>query len=698
MNETVRKGGRDADPRFHVIPGTRYPSPRGWQERPVVVFDVCRGDTIVLKGRDRQRERDAFLCELERVGHGPSGVVAIQQDADIASFAWRRNVGWKSLPSLTSPSYRGGYCPRSFMDDAGLWHDVHDERTSLLSPVLSRGSRLLIVSDYAYDDRAIHKVASLAGPGIADIEMMHFNGQTLRPIAPAEIERIRWKYAAHDRFLFNYGQNMYVICGRAWVAAAREFGRTQAQVEVSVPSPIRYGSLSSRLSDPIALQMLYALHDHGPTMEASGRRLRDPHSGAIAAMETFPFFERQDGHFTFSWQGSGKYAPWRLDMGTPDDRTSRMYEWGGIIHVIKDLVAAGLVGLADGKAVITPLGGRFLDLLGRQGHDPDMPLRWRTVDGRFGAPEDIPAMDRWLNRTFRGLKRATARLPASPPTEETETKWPRVGENRVLVRGYMASLDTSKLEAPVVQALIAEFTKHESVTPLKDRRFGVVRSDVGFGQEEQVLGLWIGIPLAIQFLYVGDVFKLDYLKDWSLIDEEAMRWKETHPLFPSAHDLPETIQIGRTSQAQETFVVPPEAAVLEKDAAFSIVVKGRIFQIDEAACENAFVKRHFQRYRRGVRQLMPSDGVRITGERGGMHVLSLGLMAGRLDHGTGRLTVQTRFSPVRLDHISWLAGCMESEGEFPFDRPGLSKDSYWLISADGSFRELSEDEVAQARC
>jgi hypothetical protein len=696
MNDAVRKGRRLTDIDLFDLPSppsTPYEPEADWQNRPVVVYSVRRDDDYVIKGREKFKERGAFLREIGQLGYKPTDVIDIQPDASIASFQWPRNLAWKDLPVIQTPTYRGGYCPRMVMDDAGLQRGTrtansprgnHDDSVER-SPIINASTRVLVVADYHRNDRTLFEVSAVAGPELADLALMHFDGTRLEPINPDEVAEIQRHFSAHDRFVFNHALNLFVIGGRAWLKAAREYGYSQQHVEYYVPQP----NPNWRSAHPLALQILYSLRAQGALAKEQGKNeiydlLKSPSRMAAA----LPFFRIEGNHLVFEWKGSGRYAPWIEDLGEFENGVEMERAWDGVVHLLSDLVMADLIGTDGSRVALSGLGHRYLELMGDEADDPDVLLRWRTSDGCLGAPEDVPAMDRWLNRAFRAIKRKVNGLSASPPTEAVDQPWPPTAKNVIYARGYSTPLSAEMLADPDIAALLAEFARHEDANDLCNRECGIIRSHVGFGEAGTPKGLWLGIPLGVYDTNKQTLAKLDALRDWHAFDERVSglvaRFAKTK-LASSLAGEPSVIDAGRTVDEHVVFTEPGILAEPDPDAPVSVVIKGIVLPIEDLRNETHELRQLIGLQRLGANVVKITDGVRVTGS-GSKVAVSWGMLAGRMNHKTNEFVLQTKFNSRRSSGAE--TGRSAPLLSMALDDPRLMKDGYWLISPDGSVTEI----------
>jgi hypothetical protein len=214
------------------------------------------------------------------------------------------------------------------------------------------------------------------------------------------------------RFLYSYAANFSAIAYKAleaatahWDDGSHELRRAawpdtprdprglREQVRETIAT--RAGSRTKRngLLHPLALQVLYALRRQG------GAPLRAPVRGTDSqAWQRDLVTPGWD--LSPVWRGTGRYAPAPVDPATVES-------------VARALVVNGLLRL-DGQAIVPSAAGEaFLDALHPDCEDPDMPCRWASRP--MGEPERA-AMDAWITRTFRKMKRAVNALPSDQRT------------------------------------------------------------------------------------------------------------------------------------------------------------------------------------------------------------------------------------------------------------------------------------------
>lgn len=700
MNDAAASRRRVTDVELANIqqsPTLAYEPEPDWQNRKVVLFTARHNNSYDAIGRSRHEELKNFLNHLGQFGYGPADVRGIQPDASIAAFDWPRNLNWKALPIVTKPRYAGGHCPRSVFDDTGRYRAVRSQRgdgpTSSFdndaiarAPVLNRHTERLVVADFHRNDRVLFEVAAVSGLTESTVDFAHFDGKFLTAVTRSEVEALTHFYSAHERFVFNHALNLFVIGGRAWLKAAREDGFSQYYVEHRIPKP---RSIGWRSAHPLGLQMLYAIWNMGRSPVRAGMTVGNDILKSPVAVGELPMFRFDGGRLHFEWFGSGRYSPWIEDLGVwHEGEQPPTREWGGVVHILSDLVFSDLIGIGPQGIALTTMGARYLELLGYEGDDPDVVIRWRTEDGRLGAPEDGPSMDRWINRTFRAFKRGMNRLPSSPPTEHVEHEWPVPAKNLVYARGYAVTLPPDKLLLPELDRLREEFASREDV-PLLERRCGLIRRSRGFGEEPAIQGFWVGTPLGVYDRHIQTLARLDCLKDWSGMDASCVTFLGSLSAAASrmfADTPPSVVEIGYSSQDPVSFNAPPSLCASDPEGGASVVIRGSVITIEDVGK----VSSEFQDLLRiqgiGAPSLRSVDGVRLTGT-GPRVTISYGILVGIEDEDTGGIVLHRNVTPQRLSilHKESRRGRLI---ELLDTHSDMKADGYWVIHPDGTVREL----------
>jgi hypothetical protein len=432
-------------------------------------------------------------------------------------FKWPRNLRWKALPVAMEPDW--------ILDIEDLWgFDVGsaadgDERRRLqqrggrrsvlyggqfpASYKLLTGVGIIVLDTTRLTDDALVFVGRMLqtcehGTGI---RICHFDGKDFAEISLSMILGRTRLAEPEARFAYSYEINAVVLMNRALYQIALEEDISRERVQIFMPRLRRHGS---RFGHPLSLQVLHWLDQN--VAETATRALFESSNiwATLANVSACPFYEvSEDGkQFSFVWKGTGKYPEWRLG---PFD--TFVHKRDGVIStprgclwsVVKDGYWNGLVGLTDdGRWALTRRGRRFLELIGRRATcDLDVMLRWRTADGRLGSPGDVPAMDRWLNRVFRSVKRHVAGLPASPFTETQAAPWREFGRNAKVVRGWVAHLDQAAMEDGSVRDAVARLVVETGGKDWRTANVWVEERYLGIAARRKTYSVWAGVPLGI---------------------------------------------------------------------------------------------------------------------------------------------------------------------------------------------------------
>ena len=256
-----------------------------------------------------------------------------------------------------------------------------------------------------------------------------------------------------DRFAHSYAANAVILCSRALYQIAWERNDSRGRVEIAFPTLSRY---HWQFGDPLSMHLLFLLSRRGGT--AVRRAVHGVVQESADALRNPLLTNHAGGTHHFAVEGSGRYPAWRSGPHAFSDGYRRDLppeSPGGMIpHKLQLL---DLIGAAeDGSWALTERGHRFVELVGPALDDPDVLLRWRAPDGRNGNQADIPAMDRWLNKAFRAVKRKVSDLRPSPLLEARETWTGACSVRRKVVRGWSLRLTAEDMADPAVAAAVAD--------------------------------------------------------------------------------------------------------------------------------------------------------------------------------------------------------------------------------------------------
>lgn len=668
-----------------------------WKARPVLLLRLHTKNGDIA---DTDEFYSSLRSEIGRLGRTLDDIaMRTSHSSDVARYAWSRNVKWKSLPIIGDPVYELNYADASLLSQADGW----DKRSMDITDVSVGSGRLsgrapdLFIISGAMAPKDLHEAIAILKkehPG-AEPSIMHFDGKYLREVHADEIAAAYRKHYPHDRFVYNHAVNLLILGGRAYLKVSRDRGYRQQHVEEWAP---RLDSFHWRLGHPLCIQMLFEIQRHGggkPVMW-----LRDaPQQREWVWANGSTVFEKAEEGDLFSWKGSGRYPAWEelVSPSIPEHEVhikGTDYKRSYVDTILYLMSPLGYVDFicadAEGRICLSGKGRAYLELLGPALSDPDVLLRWRTEDGLFCTMEDVPSVDRWLNRAFRKVKRAVAGLPASPVTEETEEKWPEMKPHVLLVRGRKVAVTEEMMLDPAFAAEVERIEREQPAQVSGQQRFGVVRDDLGYGAGGSVKAIWAGFPLAV----VGDRYKdiacYELFADWEETDASISKL-ELPACFSGGTGGIETLAFEAPYSATETFLEPKRCEV-DEDTAWPVVY-GRSLQI-ALPIRNEDLERtvRFQRMGAGLMGRQP-DGARVHGSRKGGRVcsVSIGVQVGAFDQKTSSLVLETSWCRMRSD----LVGRMfrkrgpDEPMQAVLGHPDLSPEGYWMMRPDGVAVDLT---------
>ena len=253
-----------------------------------------------------------------------------------------------------------------------------------------------------------------------------FNGRSVQIIDNIALRQTADEMRAHHRFMWSHKFNACVIMRRAAAEASGSVAVGKRYDETAFRLHDEYGG---ELGNPWNLQLLYAIaglsfplsqeealairRERAAERSKSGLERRSPVDEWMHMCRRLPFFDMKEDVNDPSgreiWKGSGRYTSYESEhRGNLIDHAGTKPLVSGFINLV---LADMIMRDREGNARLTPSGARFLDIIGDSAADPDVLLRWRTPDGLIGSPADIQAMDRWLYRNFRAVKRRVQHLP-----------------------------------------------------------------------------------------------------------------------------------------------------------------------------------------------------------------------------------------------------------------------------------------------
>ncbi|NTF17201.1 hypothetical protein G6L37_01995 [Agrobacterium rubi] len=660
-----------------------------WDARRVTVVNL---HNKALTGRDGVAER---LGEcLRPFGYTlDDGAVMFCYDRRTLEFAWPRNVSWKALPIIGDPVYRVSHCAREMLGEARplRQRNFMPDTSPKNGALFGARTELLVIATEELSSRDLYDMEMMRRQDRPELNslMLHFDGRILREIAHEEVLQAWEQYYPHERFVYNHALNLLVIGARAYVPIARDRGDDQKDVETWMP---QLHSYHWRFGYPLCVQILCSIGrwQHGePTTW-----FRDvPQKEQWLWANRSNLFEKTEVGDQFVWPGSGRYQAW-TDTITPhvaegetrmegtEFTRSYVYE---IVSWMNSLNFAGFVCLdQNGDLCLTTKGRQYLDIVAPALDDPDVLLRWRTEDGLFCSMKDVPAVDRWMNRAFRKLKRAVSSLPASPINEEGVDPWPEYRTNVFLVRGWKVDVTDEMLLDEVFASQIQRIEEQQAAHTGADWREGVVRNGMGFGVQGRVKHVWFGRPLAICADQHKDIGRYELLADWSEIDADIA--SVAAPEWLGVQDATiGTLAFDEFARDPEVFVMP-ERIMIEDEHTFP-VIHGRVLSLDLPLTDEE-IARVLKHQQMGIAIMgRPIDGLRIFGQGSGARyrTISIGIQVGAFDPRTRKAFVDTSVCERRAWNVQRIFGRNKAGDawECVLKHRDLSEEGCWIMLPDG---------------
>jgi hypothetical protein len=654
-----------------------------WIDRPVRIFHVAErngGDRCFVAQGDENKHK--LLRQLEGLGYHPTDMIAVHQDANIADFDWKRNYRWNSLPDISPPSFINRYAYATIFDALGETHSPeHTTISGLKGIVVTRATKVLVIAARDLTDKVLASFSRLT-KGFVSLRVMHFDGMALNEVSQTALAEAEEIFKADARFVYNHAANMMVISSRAYLKIVRDEGRTQSYVESYAPV---LDEMHWKLGHPLALQALFAIqrlgHPH-PSLHLDKDFDRERLPWVMT--RTLPFFDCDEHGVRFVWKGTGSYASWIVDLGdvAPGkvvDRRGVYVSPHRIFGILNSLYSAGYIGVYEDAVRITPRGSKFLKLIGEQANDPDVLVRWRS-DQLLGKPSDVPAMDRWLNATFRAVKRNVAKLPASPIAEVVDVPWPPAASNELYVWGSRIDLSQIPASEQLVK-LLDELDAYEASTDLPSRRFGMIREHIGFGQPSKRVGIWVGVPVVVTGSRHQKLAEVDLLKDWTLHSQMFEAAKALLPQWLNIGDAQGLIAAGKTTIPVSDINVPDKTEGFDRDFGGTKVFLGHVLVLPELEKCEVEVKRYA-----GCQSMARffgtnTDGVWSFGY-GNSVTFVYGILCG-FQSPSGRTLIQKAICKDRLEHAEKLVEGVRKDWPKVFKSGALSEQKYWSVSPSG---------------
>lgn len=684
-----------------------------WVPKPVLVLVVRPNQATTQEERDLKRQ-NLVRC-LSEAGYTGSQANRFELQAYPPELSWPRNLEWKKLPAVSHPVSRLFFNAMESLDDEGrgpadgsrfMMEDIgNDPRRDRLHRHVHTGVETMVIDSCELSPELIRAATAPLDGADSLPKLMHFDGSSIREVSQEEIDAARARFLPQERFVYNHAVNMLILSSRALYMMARDEGWPRSMVAATMPS-LQF--FKWRWAHPLVLQMLHAIKRSGPAVGIEGM----PKLMQVG-LDNLPwvyangldFIEKTgDGNeWRFVWRGSGKYPEWAFGLGeivevTGDGGMIKGFiarDHHGVFDWLRELQSQQLIDLDGPRVAVTTRGLRFLELVGDASYDQDLLLRWRTPEGEMGRMEDVPAMDRWLNRVFRAMKRKVSHLPASPFAEDG-VPWKPVAENILMVRGGVIPLDEDDFKNPAVVEALLSIDRENAGKAMADMRRGLIRSAETVDGDAQPHGAWFGVPLGS--FNSADVYqnRVDLFMDLREIDAkakaEAARLPECLRKKPFV-DAITTADAGRTSEACARFIDPPSIMESKEGDVVGHLVKGRVLKIEKLGAESEEIKVTVGIHA-GLRDTtgqQTTDGLRVYGDAKESATLSHGLLLGLVNFTAGKIAQGRQMSEYRWNRMQ--SDWARDRRQFPvfFEHPDLSEEGLWAILPDGRFFRLKEE-------
>jgi hypothetical protein len=228
--------------------------------------------------------------------------------------------------------------------------------------------------------------------------------------------------------------------------------------------------------------------------------------------------------------------------------------------------------------------------------------------------KDVPAVDRWLNRAFRKVKRAVANLPASQVDEAFEEgsgeRWPAAHDHLFAIRGWRMDVTEEMMLDEVFAAEVAAIEATQRVLPIAAWRAGVIREEIGYGERGRVIALWAGVPLGVFADRYADIGRYDLLADWRALDAEVAL-NAVPPCFVKDGDEAGMHVFGEAQRPAEVFYKPER--VMAGGGKTWPVIRGRVLRLT-MPLEDEVLAHAVSMQSMGQAFMTPNpDGIRVFG-------------------------------------------------------------------------------------
>jgi hypothetical protein len=629
--------------------------------------------------------------------------------SDTTRFVYPRNFKWRDLPVVTAPEREFFSHRLKALKSDGAWDPRRIEfdglkgsgRTTDLKAI-GDNVRAVVISSHEFREDLLDCALS-AWRDAADEALpvvMHHDGKAGRIIPHSQVRDIKGDAEAEHRFVFNHTVNLNVLARHILLKFAVDERLPRSEANACLP---QFSNYSIPWGHPLVLQTMHLLRSMGRTgtkAEAYALSAVDSYEIAWTLAEGMPIFDKVDDGYRMTWTGTGSYPAWREPMGEvenliqqpkDDSPMIRSYHWA--LTAFKDMVPLGLLGLKDdGSIVLSPRGVALLDVLGPETKDPDVLLRWRRGGSRIGGAADVKAMDRWLNRAFRSVKRRVAALPDIDALDEGASVAPGGGtSNRLAVFGASIPLSVFDKEDAAVAAAVAELLS--SNDPITSKRCGLGFTSPHMGVSPQPSHVWFGVPLRVLGDFDCQIEQPGFLKDASGLAEAALQsFSQAPEPFRTylAGATPAVVYDLRVSERTQTIVELPSTLSADTDDVVVDIVMGVTSRHDVNGDIPDYMKTHLRMF--SDRPPLPmtrsrTDGINQYRCDDGIHVVTYGHIVGKLNETKGTHVMDLNVSDERRAGIDRMRKHLLVNAHQFFSRD-LSDHGCWAILSNGSPKRM----------
>lgn len=490
----------------HTLPESGYsPSPQDVELPPKTIFvEDYRNREITVA------ERENLMAALAARGETPDQFSEIGVGGDCRwHMVWPRNLAWKSLPHISDAKVAHMFSDQTIEVDPQSGDDVQFDLAAARrdDDTLVRSARRIVVWKEWKDTPKLRGLLSIWDDRDKPISVSFFDGFDLEDAPDFYAANLKGIHEAEERFHWNYQLNFVLLCSRAVARVASEFGDSKDSYARTAP---RLDSMWSWLANPLALQTLYRLRDqYDPSpferrpYDPKDRDMEDSVSVDAAPLSAFDF---STGCYSIRIEGTGFHPPFVVNDLKFDGfhhtelKAPMMFENYRLVLGWLSIFGYAVLDTSN-RLRLTPKGLRLLDLLGPALDDPDVLLRWRDPNTGGWHRDAIPAIDRWLNRAFRAVKRRVANLSPAPVIERDVSHWKSAPQGRPVVLGFFKRIDKATLSDDGFRERVEAVEAASLAQPFEKRRFGILRDTLTIDNEDVPIAFWVGVPIGVFTLY-----------------------------------------------------------------------------------------------------------------------------------------------------------------------------------------------------